>query len=54
MMEALLQLHNLINRSNVAKDVSGWFNECIDFFEMVVNCHCCWDAIFFWTKGVIQ
>ena len=35
----LLQLCNLINRRNVAKDVSGRFNECIDFFEMVVNCH---------------
>ena len=35
----LLQLRNLINRRNVAKDVMGRFNECIDFFEMVVNCH---------------
>lgn len=35
----LLQLHNLINRRNVAKDVSGRFNECIDFFEMVVKNH---------------
>ena len=35
----LLQLRNLINRRNVAKDVSGRFNECIDFFEMVVKSH---------------
>lgn len=35
----LLQLHNLINRRNVAKDVSGRFNECMDFFETVVKCH---------------
>ena len=35
----LLQLRNLINGRNVAKDVSGRFNECIDFFEMVVKSH---------------
>lgn len=35
----LLQLRNLINRRYVAKDVCGRFNECIDFFEMVVKSH---------------
>ena len=35
----LLLLRNLINRRNVAKDVNGRFNECIDFFEMVVKSH---------------
>lgn len=35
----LLQLRNLIYRRNVAKDVSGRFNECMDFFEMVVRSH---------------
>ena len=34
----LLQLRNLIRR-NVVKDVSGRFNECIDFFEMVEKSH---------------
>ena len=33
----LVQLRNLINRRNV--DISGRFNESIDFFELVVNCH---------------
>lgn len=32
-------LRNLINKRNVAKDVSGRFNECMDFFEMVVKSH---------------
>ena len=35
----LLQLRILINRRNVAKDVNGRFNECIDFFETVVKSH---------------
>ena len=35
----LVQLRNLINRRNVAKDISGRFNESIDFFELIVNCH---------------
>ena len=35
----LLQLRNLINRRNVAKDVTGRFNETIDFAELVINCH---------------
>lgn len=35
----LLQLRNLINRWNVAKDVGGRFNECIDFLEKVVKSH---------------
>lgn len=34
-----LRLRNLINRQNVAKDVSGRFNECMDFFKMVVKSH---------------
>ena len=35
----LLQLRNLINRRNIAKDVTGRFNETIDFAELVINCH---------------
>ena len=34
----LVQLRNLINQRNVARDISGRFNESIDFFELV-NCH---------------
>ena len=33
----LLQLRNLINRRNVKRDISGKFNEAIDFFELVVT-----------------
>ena len=33
----LLQLRNLINRRNVATDISGQSNEAIDFFELVVR-----------------
>ena len=35
----LIQLRNLINRRNVATDVSGRFNQAIDFFELIVRCH---------------
>ena len=35
----LLQLRNLINRRNVAKDVTGRFNACIDYMETVIHCH---------------
>ena len=35
----LLQLRNLINRRNIAKNVTGRFNETIDFAELVINCH---------------
>ena len=35
----LLQLRNLINRRNVAKDVTGRFNATVDFLETVVDCH---------------
>ena len=35
----LIQLRNLINRRNVATDISGWFNEAVDFFELVVLRH---------------
>lgn len=35
----LLQLRNLLNRRNVAKDVTGRFNATIDFFELIVHCH---------------
>ena len=34
-----IQLRNLINRRNVATDVSGRFNQAVDFFELVVRCH---------------
>ena len=35
----LLQLWNLINRINIAKDITGRFNETIDFAELVINSH---------------
>ena len=35
----LIQLRNLINRRNVATDISGRFNEAVNFFELVVRCH---------------
>lgn len=35
----LLQLCNLLNWRNVAKDVTGCFNATIDFFELIVHCH---------------
>ena len=35
----LLQLQNLVNRRNIAKDVTGHSNETIDFAELVINCH---------------
>ena len=35
----LLQLRNLINRRNISADISGKFNEALDFFELVVVAH---------------
>ena len=35
----LLQLRNLINRRNVAADITGRFNATVDFFELAVECH---------------
>lgn len=35
----LLQLRNVINRRNIAANISGCFNAAIDFFELVCNCH---------------
>ena len=35
----LLQLRNLINRRNITKDITGRFNETINFAELVINCH---------------
>ena len=35
----LLQLRNLINRRNIATDISGRFNEAVDFFELIVRCY---------------
>lgn len=35
----LIQLRNLVNRRNVGTDISGRFNQAIDFFELVVRCH---------------
>ena len=34
-----MQLRNLLNRRNVAKDITGRFNATIDFFELIVHCH---------------
>lgn len=35
----LLQLRSLLNRRNVKRDISGKFNEAIDFFELVVTAY---------------
>ena len=35
----LIQLRNLINRRNVATNISGRFNQAVDFFELVVRCY---------------
>lgn len=35
----LLQLRNLINRRNISADISGKFNQALDFFELVVVAH---------------
>ena len=50
---SLLQLRNLLNRRNVAKEVKGRFNATIDFFELIVHCHIIAAAMnFFGLKGV--
>ena len=51
MTGTLVQLRNLINRRNVANDVSGRFNASIDFFELVTKCHIVAAAMdFFWYE----
>ena len=35
----LIQLRKLINRRNVATNISGRFNQAVDFFELVVRCY---------------
>lgn len=35
----LYQLRNLIGRSNVSGDPTKKYNECDDFFKLVVRCH---------------
>ena len=35
----LLHLRNLINRRNIAKNISGRFNATVDFIETVTDCH---------------
>ena len=45
----LLQLRNLINRRNVRGDTSGRFNETIDFFQLVVECHILAAAMHFFS-----
>ena len=49
----LLQLRNMLNRQNVAADVSGRFNSTVDFVELVTNCHIVAAAMnFFGMKNV--
>ena len=51
--DTLLQLWNLVNRRNIAKDVTGRFDEIIDFAELVINCHTVAAGIkFFGLKSV--
>ena len=46
-------MRNLINRRNVATDISGRFNQGVDFFELVVRCHITAAAMhFFGMKSV--
>ena len=47
----LLQLRNLINRRNVSKDTSGKFNETLDFFQLVVECHIMAAAMHFFSMS---
>ncbi len=35
----LYQLRNLIGRSNVSGDPTKKYNECDDFFKLIVKCH---------------
>ena len=35
----LLQIRNLINRRNISVNVSGKFNEVLDFFSLVLLAH---------------
>ena len=35
----LLQLRNMVNRRNIAANMSGRFNAAIDFLQLVTNCH---------------
>ena len=35
----LLQLHNLINRRNISRDISGNFNAALDFLSLVTTSH---------------
>ncbi len=45
----LLQLRNLINRRNVKADTAGKFNETLDFFQLVVECHIMAAAMHFFS-----
>lgn len=50
----LLQLRNLINRRNVSKDTSGKFNESLDFFQLVVECHIMAAAMHFFSMSTLK
>ena len=50
----LLQLRNLINRRNVSKDTSGKFNETLDFFHLVVECHIMAAAMHFFSMSTLE
>ena len=42
-------MRNLINRRNVRGDTSGKFNETIDFFQLIVECHILTAAMHFFS-----
>lgn len=50
----LLQLCNLINRRNVSADISGKFNEAVDFFQLVVECHIMVAAMHFFSLKTLD
>ncbi len=37
--DTLYQLRNLIGRTNVSADPTKKYNECNDFFKLIVECH---------------
>ena len=49
-----MQLRNLINRRNVRADTSQRFNESIDFFQLVVECHVIAAAMHFFSMTSVH
>ena len=50
----LFQLRNLINRCNVSANTTGRFNETIDSFQLVVECHIMAAAMHFFSIRNLQ